>query len=196
VRAALVEVRRLHPRAPVFLLGHSQGGLVALKLALDHPAAVDGIVVTSPFLAVHPDSRPSAVVRAAAAVLRRVAPRLPIPTRIDVAMLSRDPAVGEAYARDPLVSHGASAGWLRAVTRAQREVRERAAGLRVPALVMVSGGDRLTDPEVTRRFAAAAPDDRVALVWWDGFFHEMLNDVGREQIVAEIVRWLRQETDR
>ena len=58
VRAALEEVRRRNPGLPVFLLGHSQGGLIALKAALDDPAVIDGLVVTSPFLAVHPTRRP------------------------------------------------------------------------------------------------------------------------------------------
>lgn len=190
VRAALLEVRRLSPGLPVFVLGHSQGGLIALELALHEPAAVDGIVVTSPFLATHRDARPGGLVRAAAAVLRRVAPRLTLPTRIDVRVLSRDQAVGEAYAQDPLVSHAASAGWLQAVGRAQRRVRENAAHLRVPALVMAAGDDRLVDAEATRAFAEAAPPALVQFVWWDGFFHELLNDVGRERVLARIVSWL------
>jgi acylglycerol lipase len=189
-RAALEEVRRRPPARPVFVLGHSQGGLIALKLALDDPGAIDGLVVTSPFLAVHPSSRPSAFVRALAAVMLRVAPRVPMPTHIDVRLLSRDPAVGEAYARDPLVSHAASPGWLRAVGRAQREVRAGAPLLRVPTLLMASGDDRLVDAEATRQFARAAAPGLVEFVWWDGFFHEMLNDVGREQVVDRIVRWL------
>jgi lysophospholipase len=159
-------------------------------MALGAPPDVAGIVVTSPFLGVHPRSRPSALVRATASLLRRVAPRLRLPTHIDVTVLSRDPAVGEAYARDPLVSHRASAGWLRAIVRAQREVMAGAGSLRLPSLVMASGEDRLVDAEATRRFAQAAPDERVELVWWDGFFHEMLNDVGRERVVARIVEWL------
>jgi alpha-beta hydrolase superfamily lysophospholipase len=193
-RAALEEIRRRHPDRPLFLLGHSQGGLVVLKLALDFPDALAGIVVVSPFLAVHPGSRPSRLVRLLAAVMRRLAPRVPLPTRIDVRHLARDPAVGEAYARDALVSHAASAGWLRAIERAQREVREGASRLRVHALVMASGEDRLVDPEATRRFAQAAPPDRVELVWWAGFFHEMLNDVGREDVLARIVSWLEART--
>jgi acylglycerol lipase len=195
VRAALDEVRRRHPGLPVFLLGHSQGGLVVLKLALEDAAGLAGIVVTSPFLAVHPRSRPSAFVHATARVMRRVAPRLPLPTHIDVSVLSRDPAVGEAYARDPLVSHKASAGWLRATSRAQRDVRARASSLRVPALVMASGEDLLVDPEATRQFALEATPARVDFVWWDGFFHEMLNDVGREQVLARIMAWLEAHGD-
>jgi acylglycerol lipase len=193
VRAALEEVRRRHPREPVFLLGHSQGGLVVLDMALAEPAQMDGIagiVVTSPFLGMHPASRPSAAVRATARLLRRLAPRLPLPTHVDVRTLSRDPSVGEAYARDPLVSHAVSAGWLVAIERAQHHVRERAALLSVPALVMASGDDRLVDADATRAFAVAAPPAFLEFVWWDAFFHEMLNDVGHERVLARIVRWL------
>jgi lysophospholipase len=194
VRAALEEVRRRHPGVPVFLLGHSQGGLIALKLALDDPAAIDGLVVTSPFLAVHPASRPSALVRTLARVMLRLAPRRPMPTSIDVRLLSRDATVGEAYARDPLVSHAASAGWLRAVGQAQRDVRARAPRLRVPTLLMAAGSDRLVDPEATRQFAREAAPDAVEFAWWDGFYHEILNDEGREEVLARIVRWLTSRT--
>ena len=190
VRAALEEVRRRNPGRPVFLLGHSQGGLIALKFVLDDPAAIDGLVVTSPFLAVHPASRPSAFVRGLARVLLHLAPRHPLPTSIDVRRLSRDTAVGEAYARDPLVSHAASAGWLRAIGRAQRDVRARAPRLRVPTLLMAASADRLVDPEATRQFAREASADIVEFVWWDGFYHEILNDQGREQVIGKIVDWL------
>jgi len=123
-------------------------------------------------------------------VLVRVAPRVPMPTKIDVTLLSRDTTVGEAYARDPLVSHAASAGWLRAIGQAQREVRARARELSVPTLLMASGSDRLVDPEVTRMFVRDTDPEAVEFVWWDGFYHEMLNDLGREQVLARIVGWL------
>jgi lysophospholipase len=194
VRAALEEVRRRNPGLPVFLLGHSQGGLIALKAALDDPGAIDGLVVTSPFLAVHPASRPSAFVRALARVMLRLSPRRPLPTSLDVRLLSRDTSVGEAYARDPLVSHAASAGWLRAIGQAQRDVRARAPRLRVPTLLMAAGSDRLVDAEATRQFAREAAPDAVEFVWWDGFYHEILNDQGREEVLARIVRWLTSQT--
>jgi alpha-beta hydrolase superfamily lysophospholipase len=92
------------------------------------------------------------------------------------------------------VSHAASAGWLRAIGRAQRDVRSRAPRLRVPTLLMASGADRLVDPEATRQFAREAAPGIVEFVWWDGFYHEMLNDIGREQVVARIVAWLAGQT--
>ncbi len=175
---------------PVFLAGHSQGGLVVLKLALARGEAWPGVVVTSPFLAVHPQSRPGPTKRLAAAVLRRVAPGLRLATGIDVRLLSRDPTVGERYAADPLVSGRASAGWLAAVTRAQAEVLAAARRWRVPALVMAGGGDRLTDPARTRWFAEQAPAGVVDFAWWDGFYHELLNEIGREEVYARIEGWI------
>jgi lysophospholipase len=163
---------------------------VVLRLVLEDPAGLAGAVVTSPFLAVHPRSRPSPFTRLGAAVLRRLAPRLALPTRIDVSVLSRDPEVGASYARDPLVSSKASSGWLYAVARAQQQVQAAAAGLRLPTLVMASGGDLLVDPEAARRFALAAPKEQVEFVWWDGYYHEMLNDLGRGRVIERIVRWL------
>ncbi len=71
------------------------------------------------------------------------------------------------------------------VSAAQRDVRARAPQLRVPTLLMASGGDRLVDPEATRQFAREAAPDIVEFVWWDGFYHEMLNDLGREKCGAD-----------
>lgn len=189
VRAALEQVRRHDPALPVFLLGHSQGGLVALKLALDDPGATCGLVVTSPFLAVHPSSRPSAGIRALAKVMLRLAPRLPMPTHIDARLLSRDPAAAEAYARDPLVSRAASAGWLRAIGRAQRDVRRGAPRLRVPTL-MINGHDDflyLVDSQQKPLFdLLGAPRDMKKHVVLDGVGHM---PPPRADVIREVLAW-------
>src|SRR5688500_3617484 len=62
------------PGRPLFLIGHSQGGLVALLRALRHPQGLDGVVVSSPYLATHRAAAPSGLRLAAAAILLRVAP--------------------------------------------------------------------------------------------------------------------------
>lgn len=179
-----------HPGLPVVLVGHSQGGLVALNYAYRYPGSLAGLVLSSPFLAVSPDLAPPRIKRAAAAVLLRIAPSLLLPNPIDVAWLSHDPAVGEAYARDPLVSHKVSPGWFRAVRQAQQEVRSRAGQLPLPALVMAAGGDRLVDPHAVRRWAEQAPAELVELVWWDGLFHELFNETVKETVFARVNSWL------
>jgi alpha-beta hydrolase superfamily lysophospholipase len=91
-------VRERQPDLPVVLIGHSMGGLIAIRYAQRHGDGLAGLVLSAP-------------VAGLGAVFREwlAAPELPNDP-IDVAVLSRDPAVGEDYANDPLVYHG---GWQR-----------------------------------------------------------------------------------
>jgi alpha-beta hydrolase superfamily lysophospholipase len=185
-------VKEKHPALPCFLLGHSQGGLIALLFVLRRPETLAGAIVSAPLLGVHPAARPGAVMKALAALLLRVAPRLVMPNPLDARLLSHDPAVGQAYDRDPLVSHAVSAGWFAALKQAQAEARAAASRLRVPTLVMSSGDDRIVDPAAAAAFAAAAPAGLVDYVRWPGLYHEMLNEPEalRAPVIARIEAWL------
>jgi alpha-beta hydrolase superfamily lysophospholipase len=189
VLAVLGLVRERHPALPVFAIGHSQGGLVVLRAALRKPDGLAGVVAVSPFLGVHP--RSSKVRQWAARVLAPVAPGLLLANPLDARLLSRDPSVGLAYDEDPLVSHTASPGWFVATLQAHREVLADAASLRVPALVLAAGDDRIVDPEATRRWVSRAPADRVSYLPWPGLFHELLNEPERLEVYEAIERWLR-----
>jgi acylglycerol lipase len=192
VGTMLAAVRERHPGLPVFLIGHSQGGLVVLQYALRQPRGLAGIVVSSPFLDTHPALRPSKVFRLALAVLLRVAPRVRLPSGVDPRAISRDPEVVKAYVQDPLVSRRVSPAWYAALRRAQAEVRAAAGRLSVPALVLASPDDRLVDPEAVRRLVASAPAAQVEASWWPGLSHELMNEPERNQVLATINGWLRQ----
>ncbi len=191
VRAVLDRVRERHPGLPLFLLGHSQGGLVVLQYATRHPEGLAGIVVTSPLLDAHPSLRPSKAFGLAIAVLLRIAPRLRLPSGLDPRAISRDPAVVKAYVEDPLVSRRVSPAWYAALRRAQSEVRAGAARLAVPTLVLATPDDRLVDPAAIRRFASEAPPGRVEESWWPGLSHELMNEPERGEVLAVVDGWLR-----
>ena len=178
------------PGLPLVLVGHSQGGLLVLRQALAEPQGLAGIIVSSPFLGIHPDSKPPAALQVVANIVSTFAKKLMFSKVADPALLSRQPGIAEAYVADPLVSSTVSARWFTEVVRAQAEARAGAAGLAVPALIMQSGDDRLADPAATRAWAANAPAQLVEYVEWDGFYHEMFNEPEREQVFARMERWL------
>jgi len=188
--AVLALVRARHPDLPVFLVGHSHGGLVVLHHALRHPALLPGIVVSSPFLAVHPSVRPNALLRAAISLLSHVAPRLMFPQRIDPSAVSRDPEVCAAYASDPDNGRQFSVRWAAQAMQAQRSVLLLAPQLAVPTLLMAGGCDTLVDTEATRRFAATAPAHLVELVVWPDCFHELFNEPEKQQVFDRMENWL------
>ncbi len=184
-------VRGAEPGRPFFLIGHSQGGLITLRYTLTHPEDLEAVVVSSPFLGVHPDSRPNTLMRMSAHLLSTVAPRLMLSKPPDAGLLSHDPAVGEAYLADPLTSRSVSARWFTEVMAAHRNTYDRAGDLKIRTLVMQSGDDRLADPAATRAWAAAAPSELVDFVEWDGFYHEMFNELGKERVFKRVEDWLR-----
>lgn len=191
LRATHSMVREKCPGMPLVLVGHSQGGLVALRYTLAYPDDLDGIIVSSPFLGIHPSSQPNPVLRGVARVLSMVTPRLMLSKPPDASLLSRDPEVGPAYLADPLTSYSVSARWFTEVTAAHRDTRERAGALKARALVMQSGADRLADPAATRAWVNAAPAGLVDYVEWEGFYHEMFNEPEKEQVFEHIEAWLR-----
>jgi lysophospholipase len=179
-----------HPGRPLVLVGHSHGGLVALRYVLTRPAGLAAAILSSPLLGVHPSSRASPGLIALARVLSVLWPRVLLPNHVDASMLSHDPEVARAYREDPLVSHRVSPRWFTSTMLAIRQAHERAPQLALPLLLMVSGADRLVDPEASLRFAAHAPRDKLELVLWEGFYHEMFNEPEREDVFAKMEAWL------
>ncbi len=190
VRAGLALARAEHPGLPLFLLGHSQGGLVAVTLALREPEGLAGLVLSSPLLGIALRSRPSPLRAAVGQILASLLPRTLFRSEVDPTLLSRDPRVGEAYAADPLVSHAVSAGWYRALQHALTEAHDQAPSLRVRTLVLYAGADALVDPEATARWVARAPQARVEAFRYDGLYHEILNAPEKEQVQGRIEGWM------
>jgi len=181
-----------YPDTEVFLVGHSQGGLLTLLYAESNPDHLAGAIVSSPFLGIHPDSRPSALLTGASRFASRLTPKLMFSTDLDPNLLSRDVEVVQAYIEDPLVSSRVSARWATSAADAQRRALTEASLLTVPTLVMQAGADRLVDPEATRTWVASAPDDLVEYVEWDGCFHELFNEqlLDRRKVFDSMERWL------
>jgi alpha-beta hydrolase superfamily lysophospholipase len=175
---------------PLFLVGHSQGGLVALLRGLREPRGLSGVAVSSPYLAAHPSSAPSALRLLAASVLLRIAPSRLIASELDTGVLSHDPDVEVRYLADPLVSRKVSAAWFRAARAAQEEVNMGAPAFPLPCLVMASSDDRLVDPAAAREWARRAPPATTTFVEWPGLYHEMFNEVGKEKVLQRLVEWL------
>lgn len=174
---------------PPVALGHSNGGLIALRHAQKHPDACSAYVLTSPMCG-FPDDLPALKV-ASGRVLSRIWPGFSMDSEIDPDDLTHDSSVARRYDRDPLVLDVATARWFTESRRAQRELLEDADRLRQPSLFLVSGDDALTAPDATREVfdAMASPDRELEL--YPDLYHELLNETEWRDIVRHIGRWLR-----
>ncbi|MEX1142464.1 MAG: lysophospholipase [Thermoleophilaceae bacterium] len=178
--------RASRPRAPVFLLGHSMGGLIALTCADRHQGELAGLILSAPLAVI--EAGP--VARAAVRTLSRLTPRLPL-HRIDATTVSRDPDVVRAYERDPLNHRGRlparTVGELAAGVAA---LPERLPQLGLPILAMHGTADRLVAPAGSALVRERAGSEDCTLIAYDGLYHELLNEPERERVVADVADWI------
>jgi alpha-beta hydrolase superfamily lysophospholipase len=182
-------VRARVPELPLFLFGHSMGGLVVLKYVLDRsPSAPAGLLLSAPALEVNPDLAP--ILRRMAHLLGRLAPRLPTVRSPDGA-LSRDPAVVEQARTDPLNYHGRIPARTGAeLLRAGESVRARLEEVEHPFLVLHGTDDPLASPVWSRRLYERARAADKTLKLYEGRYHESFHDFGRDAVLADLADWL------
>jgi alpha-beta hydrolase superfamily lysophospholipase len=182
--------REKHRQLPIYLLGHSMGGLISIRYSLEKPAGLAGAIISSPALGTHPEFKPPLFLKLMVSILSRLAPRLLVASDLDTRAISRDPAVVKAYIDDPLVSQKISTRWYGEIMKSMKKAHKSAASLRIPMLLMQSGDDRLVDPAAPGRWAKAAPNGLVELVVWDGLYHEMFNEPEKDRVRARLIEWL------
>lgn len=177
-----------HPALPLFLLGHSMGGLIAVRYALRHQADLAGLVLSGAALQVGDDVSPLA--KRVGAVIARVAPNLPlIPARTGV--LSRDPEVERRFAADPLCYRGRTKARLaHELYRAGLEARAHLDRLTLPLLIMHGAADTLTNPAGSTLLHERARSPDKTLVLWPEFRHEIFNEPGGDAVIARLADWL------
>ncbi|WP_298981293.1 alpha/beta hydrolase [Caldilinea sp.] len=187
VRQMIARARADEPSLPLFLFGHSVGGLVALDYAIRHPEELQGVVASAPLLS-QPNISP--LVLTIARLLSRLAPTFPLDTGLDPTTIARDPAEVQRYTTDPLVHAKTSARAAAEAMDAVAWVQAHAGELRTPLLLYHGGADRLAPIAGSRTFFVnAGSADKTFWELPDGF-HEAHNDLDREQLFARLVAWL------
>lgn len=183
------EVQGLLPvDLPLFLLGHSLGGLVALRYLEEYEAPLAGAVVTSPWLGTAaPVPRWQTVL---AGVLDRVLPAFPFPFHIDPTTLTHDEERAADYRDDALI-HSTITPRLFAETSAASELAlRRGQRISVPLLFILAGDDQLVDTERSRAFAESLASERVTVDVLPGMYHEVLQERGRGSVLGEAREWI------
>ncbi len=171
---------------PLFLMGHSLGGIVTAGSVVREPRNVGGVILSSPVL--HVTTNP--IERAFAPLLAAIAPWLPV-RRVDRRRLSRLPDQVELVRSDPRMYHGAMSARLAvSVLRATRASWPAYRHWRAPTLVIHGTADRITETEGSRRFVDTIASSDSTLYLLDGGYHELLNDAGRDETLRVVLSWL------
>jgi alpha-beta hydrolase superfamily lysophospholipase len=171
---------------PVFLLGHSAGGVVACLYTLDHQSELAGLICESFAHQVPAPDFALAVFKG----LSHVAPHAHI-LHLKNEDFSRDPKVVDAMNADPLIAHETQpTKTLAEMVRADERLKNEFPKITLPVLILHGTADKATRPSGSQLFFATAGSKDKTLKMYDGTFHDPLNDVGKETVMADITRWI------
>ena len=177
-----------HPGVPLFVYGHSLGGLIALQYLTGTPdARVAGAVISAAAL---DTSTANAVQRTVAPLLSRVLPDLGVLT-LDAEAVSRDPEVVRDYRTDPLNHTGKMVARTGAELMATAlAMPRRLPSLTKPLLVLHGTADRLVPLAASEVVRAHAGSPDLTVTTYEGLFHEPHNEPEKDDVLADVVAWL------
>ena len=174
---------------PLFVYGHSMGGLTAVRLAERSQDGVAGFVVTSPAL-VAAESIPKILVKLVNFV-GKIAPRLKT-IRLEGDAISRVQSVRDDYDSDPLNYRGKiRAGTARQMNITMAKALAEAGRITKPILILHGEADRLTSPAGSRKLdELVASSDRTLRIW-PGAYHELHHEPERQEVLQTIITWMK-----
>ena len=188
LRALRDDVRGQHADLPLFLLGHSMGGLIAAAFLGEDQASFRGCVLSGP--ALRSDAEPPKLAMALVRLISWLAPTAPL-IGLDPSGVSRDPAVVKAYMNDPLVHHGkATARLIAELSSTMRATLAAAPAIGLPLLVLHGDADVLTSPAGSQALCDAAASADKTLKLYPGLYHEIFNEPERDQVLGDMSTWL------
>jgi alpha-beta hydrolase superfamily lysophospholipase len=175
-----------HPQLPVAMLGHSLGGLIAIRYALAHQRRLRALVLSGPLAALDAPAPALALARG----LARIAPRLGV-TSLDARLVSRDPAVVAAYREDPLVHHGPiPAQTVAQMARTVERLPDVVGRITLPTLIVYGTADGLCPPSGAVMLAERIGSVDLTTRAYEGLYHEILNEPERETVMGDVLGWL------
>lgn len=188
LRAVVDWARARRPDLPLFVLGHSNGGQVVLRLALEPPPGVAGVIVSNPSIriAMHV---PPAKLKLGKFLLSFV-PWLTLRADARSDWMTRDPDMQKNYRRDGLRHNRISAPLFFGMVEGGEMLLARAGELKIPLLMLVGGQDPVVCPRSNREFYDRVGAGDKLFVLYPRMLHEPFNELGREQVFSDLARWL------
>jgi alpha-beta hydrolase superfamily lysophospholipase len=174
------------PGLPVFLLGHSAGGVVSCVYTLDHQPEIAGLICESFAFQVPAPDFALAVLKG----LSHVAPHAHV-LKLPNEAFSRDPKVVEAMNNDPLIAHESQpTQTVAAMVRADERLKREFPLITLPLLILHGTADKATRPGGSQLFYEKAGSKDKTLKLYERDFHDLLNDLDKAVVMADVQKWI------
>jgi alpha-beta hydrolase superfamily lysophospholipase len=178
--------RSREPGLPLYILGHSAGGVIACNFVLDHQPEIAGLICESFAYRVPAPDFALAVLKG----LSHLAPHAHV-LNLPKKEFSRDPKVVQALLDDPLLANEVQpTKTVAEMVRADERLKRDFPLFTLPLLIIHGTRDTVTRPEGSQEFYDRASSADKTLKLYEGYFHDPLNDIGKEAVMADIRAWI------
>ena len=186
VATLMALVKSREPGLPLFLLGHSAGGVVSSIYMLEHQSELAGFICESFAFQVPAPDFALAVLKG----LSHVAPHAHV-LKLNNEDFSRDPNAVKAMNDDPLIANEVQPTLTVAeMVRADERLKKEFPLIKIPVLILHGTLDKTTKPSGSQLFYDTAGSTDKTLRLYEGHYHDLLNDVGKEKVMADIKGWI------
>ncbi len=187
VTKVIIKSKKLFNNLPLFLYGHSMGGNVVLNYVLRRKHPFKGVIATSPFLRLA--FQPPALKLAVGKLLHKIAPSLTMSNELNPNDISRIPEEVLAYINDPLVHDKISPNYSIKFIETGQWALENAQNVNISTLLLHGTGDKIIDYKATKEFADKS-NGLATLKLFEGAYHELHNDLCRDDMLNTVTNWL------
>lgn len=179
-------VKTREPGLPVFLLGHSAGGVIACGYTLEHQDELAGLICEDFAYQIPAPDIALSILKGAS----HLAPHARV-LKLKNEDFSRDPAVVAALNADPLIANESQPiETVAELVRADELLAKSFQQITLPLLILHGTADRVTKPSGSQEFYERAGSSDKTLKLYEGHFHDLLADVGKQQVMADILAWI------
>ena len=184
--AFLELVTRENLDLPLFLIGQSLGGTIALDYVLRQSNSIKGLILMSPALGLGIASWKLLL----AQILSAILPHFALDAGIDISACSRDAKVIAAAEQDSLRHSQGTARLTTELLKTIDWIKSHATELKIPLLILHGGADRVTLAESSKTFFESLTlTDREIREYPDSR-HELHHDLNYQEVLADIADWL------
>ena len=181
------QAKSRYPGLPLFLYGHSLGGILVLHYGLKRKPDIQGVIATSSGLRTALENQPAKIL--AAKVLGAIIPKVSLSSGLDVNAISHDKSVIEKYKNDPLVHNKISLGFGKIMLETTQWTLKHSAEFPLPLLMLHGKADAIAFPSGSIEFAAPLKE-KCKLVLFDGGFHELHNEPIKSEVFKTMTDWM------
>lgn len=182
--------KKEQPNLPLFILGHSAGGVLACLYTLEHQEKLSGLICESFAFKVPAPDFALNVLKG----ISHIAPHLHT-IKLKNEDFSRNPEVVAAMNNDPLIANESQPSkTMEQLVKADERLEKEFSKITLPVFILHGTNDKATKPSGSQFFYDNTASTDKTLKLYEGHYHDLLNDLDKEIVVNDIIDWLKKHS--